>query len=372
MILLLSLLTLSPAQSPVVQIQPAKNPREVEVVAKLPTNVKDQIPEGILSQEQGEKWLRFSLVDPKSKKTGPAVLGKYQHKGKRLLFRPRFLLAHQQTYRAIFFTTGAGKPISADYVVPARQPTKPAIVTKVYPTAKVLPANNLKFYIYFSHPMRGGQEIFDQIYLLDEKGKKINAAWLYDELWDEKNQRLLLFIHPGRIKWGLMLRRLLGPVLLPGHTYTLVISGEMRDRKGQPLGKDYKIPFRTSEENRQRIDLSRWKTKAPTAGTTQPLHLTFPQPVDHMSLQRFLKITDAAGQEVAGGITISKQEKLWSFHPHRPWQRAVYTITVDGQLEDVAGNTPRLPFDVDLTGPQPPPQRLTIPFEPKKSTPARK
>ena len=70
--------------------------------------------------------------------------------------------------------TGPGNtPTSAEPCIE----TAPKVV-KIYPTADVLPANHLKFYIYFDRPMRGGKELFEQIVLVDDKGKEIDDAWL--------------------------------------------------------------------------------------------------------------------------------------------------------------------------------------------------
>jgi len=73
---------------------------------------------------------------------------------------------------------------------------------------------HLRFHIYFSKPMRGGQDIFEQIKILGPDGKEIDEAWLTDELWEDDDTHLILYIHPGRIKWGLLLRMLLGPGIL--------------------------------------------------------------------------------------------------------------------------------------------------------------
>src|SRR5262249_26529654 len=150
--------------------------------------------------------------------------------------------------------------------------------------------------------------------------------------------------------------------LLPDREYTLVIRGTMRDARGQPLGKEFRKKFRTTAEDHGRVDLAAWKVQAPAGGTHQPVVLTFPKPLDRMSLQRFLKVTDAAGQPVAGKVDVGSRECSWSFRPALPWGASAYTITVDGKLEDVAGNTPLRPFDMDLKAPVPPPQKLTIPF----------
>jgi hypothetical protein len=238
------------------------------------------------------------------------------------------------------------------------------VVAKIYPSADVLPANHLKFYIYFSQPMRGGQEIFSQIDILDAEGNVIADAWLADELWDETGQVLILYIHPGRIKWGVVLREVLGPVLLPGRNYTLVVRGTMVDANGRKLGKDVTKKFHTSAEDRARVNIGAWKIQPPRAGTSAPITVQFAQSLDHKSLERFLVVVDAKGKPVAGTKTAGKDEKSLSFAPTQPWISQEYRLVINGRLEDVAGNTPLRPFDLDLQAPALPAQRLDIPFRP--------
>jgi hypothetical protein len=41
-------------------------------------------------------------------------------------------------------------------------------------------------------------------------------------------------------------------------------------------------------------------------------------------------------------------ERSWSFTPEQSWRAASYTLVTDANLEDLAGNTPAKPFEVDL------------------------
>jgi len=229
----------------------------------------------------------------------------------------------------------------------------------------VLPANHLKFYIYFDRPMRGGKAIFNQIVLLDDRGKVIDDAWLIDEIWDEENNCLIIYIHPGRIKWGVDLRELLGPVLHEKRNYSLIIRGAWTDLDGNKIGKDYVKKFRTVAEDRVRIDLAPWKLAPVKAGTREPLTLSFPKSLDHRSLQRFLVVANDSDPHVNGAIAIGKDEKSWLFTPAQPWQNRAYRLEIAEELEDVAGNTPLRPFDMDLQSPKLPPQKMQIDFQPR-------
>jgi hypothetical protein len=351
------------------RIEPGPRATSVRVVAKLPADTA-RLPQGKLTQEQGEAWLKLALIDDETGKAGVAMFGSYERRGDQLLFTPRHSLLHAHRYRASF-GPAKGKTITAEYRVPPRPAAPAPVVEKVYPTADVLPANHLRFHIRFSRPMRGGKEIFQHIRILDAKGKEVVSPWLPDELWADDDRSLILYIHPGRIKWGLLLRMLLGPVLEPGRDYTLVIGTEVCDIDGRPLTRAFTKKFRTTAEDRTRINLSAWKLQAPTAGTRAPLVLAFPTSLDRLGLERRLKVLDSEGKEVGGRTEVGAGERSWAFHPASPWKVAAYRVEVDRELEDVAGNTPVRAFDVDLTVPAPPPQSLSLRFQPAPAAPAQ-
>jgi outer membrane protein assembly factor BamB len=332
------------------------------VVARLPAELAGKLPAARLTQEQGEAILTLSLLAARTKAPGPSMLGKYERAGLELTFTPRFPLSSGATYRARLHA--AGKTQSLDYTMPVPPAKAPPRVVKIYPSADVLPANQLRFYIYFDRPMRGGTGLFQHLAIVDDKGKEVEEPWLIDEIWDEENNCLILFIHPGRIKWGVELRTLMGPVLYEKRSYGLVVRGEWTDLEGNKLGKDTIKRFRTTPEDRVRIELGDWRLTAPKAGTRDALTLTLPKSVDYRSLQTGLTITSASNRTIPGAIAIGKDEKSWHFTPSQPWQAAPYRVNVSPDLEDVAGNTPVRPFDMDLLTPPRPAQKLHFAFEP--------
>jgi hypothetical protein len=361
--LLLCLLPLLPDPLPQPRIQADKDPTKVTVEAKLPADALKDLPAGKWTQDQGETWLRFAVV--KKDGTGLPMVGTYQRKDDLLSFVPRYPLEPGTLYRASF-GTDAAKAASSEYRVPERAQSAPATIVKILPSGDVLPANHLKLYVYFSAPMRGGRDIFDQICIIDADGNEVADPWLRDELWDEKDQVLIIYIHPGRIKWGLLLRETLGPVLLPDKDYSFVVRGTMLDAMGQKLGKDHVKKFRTTAEERTRIPMTGWKLQAPVAGSRQPLKVEFPRVLDHIGQEKFLVVKDAAGQVVKGTIAVGAGEKTWSFTPQEPWRAGEHGLHVDPRLEDVAGNTPVRPFDVDLKAPEQKAQSLVLKFTPGK------
>ena len=63
--------------------------------------------------------------------------------------------------------------------------------------------------------------------------------------------------------------------------------------------------------------------------------------------------TVAALNELAGAVEVADEETRWSFTPHDAWSAGRYALVVSTILEDRAGNSIRLPFEVDLNRPQP-------------------
>jgi hypothetical protein len=238
------------------------------------------------------------------------------------------------------------------------------VVEKVYPSGSELPANLLKFYIHFSKPMRESRDIFGHFHLLGPDGKEVEDPWRHTELWSADGKRLTLYFQPGRVKRGVNLREEIGPPLEPNRRYTLLIDDKLRDAEGQPLAKAYRKEFRTTAEEATRIRLEDWQVQPPPVGTTKPLVLQFPRPLDRALLERFLTITDAGDQPVQGRIEAGPQEKTWRFHPEQPWQQARHELAVDSRLEDLAGNTPLQAFDLDLEKTGEEAVRLRLPFRP--------
>lgn len=101
------------------------------------------------------------------------------------------------------------------------------------------------------------------------------------------------------------------------------------------------------------------------AHPAMPVEVRFPRPLDRALLSRSLAVTDAGGQPVPGTVEVGAKERSWSFVPAKSWAEGEHTITVDDRLEDLAGNTLRRPFGLNLKAP-PMREPLTLPFRVKK------
>jgi len=285
----------------------------------------------------------------------PAMLGSYALEGGTLIFRPRFPLAEGIRYRAVYRPTD-GAAVAKVFNGPARVARPATRVAQVYPSGDVLPANQLKLYIYFSAPMqRGG--VWSHIHLLDDSGRPVNLAFLEidQELWDARHQRLTVLFDPGRIKRGVAPEREIGPPIVSGNRYTLQIDRDILDAGGEPLRETWRKEFRGGPAVRSGIDLKDWQISAPAANSASTLVVDFPRPLDFALLEHAITVRGPDGP-ISGQVAVENDEGQWRFTPAQPWRPGDYELGVDGALEDLAGNRIGRPFDVDLSGP--PPRRI--------------
>lgn len=277
------------------------------------------------------------------------MLGRCEVRGGVLCFTPDYPLLPGRRYRACF-----GETVEI-FAVPLPE-APPPVVLRVYPSAGALPENLLRFYVYFSAPMRE-DEALQHVRLVDERGERgeeVPGALLdpHEELWDPGRTRLTLLLDPGRVKTGLGAHNKLGRALRAGHSYRLVIDRGWRDARGEPSRGVFEKPFQVVAAAVRALEVARWRLEAPTAGSTEPLRLRFPAPLDHALLGLCLRVRgpvgageSAEGSEVAGRAEGEGEETGWRFTPAAPWLAGAYSVEVDARLEDVAGNNLRGPFD---------------------------
>ncbi len=323
----------------------ASKPAHVEVVASDPA---------VWSSHSQEVWESILTLSADGQST--SVVGTYRVEGNRLIYQSQFGLVGGVTYRVRFDPSPLlNKPTlpQVETFAVLQSPSQPrAAVTRVLPSADVLPCNQLKFYVFFSHPMREG-DVFENLQILNKDGTPIATPFREVELWNEDNTRLTLYIHPGRIKRGIKLREEIGPVLEPNQTYTLVIGKGLVDADGGKLVAPFRKTFKTTADDRTQPDIKHWELVPPPADTKQPLKIRFNETLDYALLQRMIGVEASNGQRVTGKISVDDHERHWRFTPSTAWTAGTYRIVVDTLLEDMAGNSLRKPFEVNTDAPPP-------------------
>lgn len=299
------------------------------------------------------RWEKVLFLAVAGGKSGAAkrlvpMVGRYVLDRQSVTFIPGPALTPGVRYQAIFdpgmAPGGRSRPLAAEYVPRAAAPRAAASVAAVYPAQSELPANLLKFYVYFDRPMAEG-EVFRRVRLLNETGTEVVEAFREVELWSTDHRRLTLWVNPGRTKRSLGLSEAMGPVLEPRRRYALVIDAGLPDQHGAPMARGFRKTFRTTAPDRVQPDMARWALRLPRAGSTAPLAVTFPEPMDRALALRTLRIEDAGGRVVAGRSRLDENGQSWRFIPDSAWRPAPHRLTADPALEDLAGNSLERPFE---------------------------
>lgn len=268
------------------------------------------------------------------------MFGSYAVENGELTFRPRYPLAPGVTYVASFRTGGIDVQARVDG--PSKPTAAQTRIVAIYPSSPVLPSNQLKLYLLFSAAMQGGEEIFSRIHLVDSSGTPAHLPFVSQELWNRDYTRLTLIFDPGRIKRGVKPNVDMGPVLVEGKHYTLIVDRDMKDGNGNPLSETFRHDFAAGPAERRAIDLKLWRLSEPHAGTVEPLEITFDRPLDYALLGDSLEIPGVSGKAAIGA-----GETEWRFQPEQPWQPGEHQLVIRTALEDLAGNRIGRPFDVD-------------------------
>src|SRR5262249_18661901 len=257
----------------------------------------------------------------------PPLLGTYTVDQGTLVFRPNFPITPGVRYRAVFRVPGVS-PVEKTFDGPPKETTPLASVVQIYPSGNILPSNQLRLYIYFSAPMSRGVAA-QYIHVLDEKGNVLQgpeSVFLRSqELWDPAFERLTMTFDPGRIKRGLTSNQTIGPPIMEGKRYTLVIDREWPDARGVSMVEGFRKSFRGGPAQRTPLDPKLWELTAPKAGTSDPVVVAFPNPMNYALLQRMLVVSGPGGN-VAGTINVARAEAEWRFTPTAAWPAGDYRL----------------------------------------------
>jgi len=287
------------------------------------------IPEDQLGRIYGtdarEAWnaiLKISVgADP------AAAVGQYAIEENRIRFTPMFPLDRGRQYH-VTFTPPGGQPVSTTVGLPAADTTPTTLVTQVYPTAGVLPQNQRRFYLDFSAPMER-RSALDLVHLVDGTGKDLKDAFLplTADAWNEDRTRYTVGLDPDRGS------------LVTGQSYTLILDGQWLDGHGLSLKQGFRRTFTVGAPDQDPPDPKTWKIAPPAAATTDPLIVTFPEPLDHGVLIRALSVVGTNGKPLAGEAIVGPGELTWEFTPDEPWKAGAHNLATLPILEDLAGHS---------------------------------
>lgn len=316
------------------------------------------VPENIVNLIEShnftfEEWSSFYHV--KTNPNGPAVLGSYKIVDNHLAFTPKFLPDSKVPYIVTFSYPNLAQLLSSQLteqaiysdVVSFEPPetTQPEI-TSVIPNLEIVPANLLRFYVFFSAPM-GLENPYDFITIEDKDGNGLVDPFVIvpEGLWNIDRTRLTLLLHPGRIKQGVGPNMTEGDILRAGNVYTLKIDDKWKGASGEALKGSFSRQINASNPLRKAINVNLWALKAEEQNQIGILTIVTDHPLDQPLAKRMLFIRNKEGRILPSQVEFTGPEEmkiLW-----RPDGSTELELHIDPRLEDVCGNTPLYAFDLE-------------------------
>ena len=344
-----------------IEINTATRPVTIDVIG-VPADT-------LRTLERAQRDASATVLHVSVGKDQPGMLGSWAIVDRRVRFTPMFPFDAGRPYEVVFTPPG-GPPLMATVSLPAHDMTPTTVVSNVFPTADVVPENQLRLYVHFSAPMgrKGGLE---HVHLLDADGKEVKDPFLPldTEFWNGDRTRYTVFFDPGRVKRGIKPNRDMGPSLTEGRTYTLVVDDGWLDGENRKLKGTFTRTFRVGPPDLKPLDPKTWTLSTPKAGSTDPLVVTFPEALDHGLLLRAMSVVGPDGKAIDGRMQVGDKELTWTFAPQSAWRAGSHALVVASSLlEDLAGNRIGRPFEVDQfdrADRAPEPQKTSIPFVPR-------
>jgi hypothetical protein len=219
----------------------------------------------------------------------------------------------------------AGTRLAADDVV-----THIPHAIAVYPAARWIPANILRFHIAFSEPASGAFERSD-LHLVGRDGRRIKNAFLNrgEDLWSSDGKRLTVRMMPDLIKRGMGTVAERAPALVPGRRYRLdITTGGVR----------YSQIFAVNPPKFEPLDERRWFVTRAPAGSSHLLVLLFDRVMDAATVADEVMVVGPDGERIGGRCEITPDGRKMRFHPTRRWRVGEHLILFSRRLEDVCGN----------------------------------
>ncbi|WP_420317486.1 hypothetical protein [Ekhidna sp.] len=318
----------------------------------VPEDVVDLINQQDFSFNE---WSSFFYVQ--TSPGGPAVLGNYSIADNHLSFKPKFLPDPKINYLVTFSYPKLSQLLSeeieevSEYTdVASFEPpetSQPEVISFI-PELDEVPANLLRFYVYFSAPMSLLQNPYDFITIEDSNGKTLVDPFVIipEGLWNINHTRLTLLLHPGRVKQGVGPNMTLGDVLRAGNSYTLKIDDEWLGASGAKLKSSFAQTINASNPLRGAMNINSWALQSQKSNIGI-LTIVTDHPLDQPLAKRMLFIRGASGQILPSRVEFDNPEKLkiyWKLDDSEELE-----LLIDPRLEDVCGNTPHYAFDLEGT-----------------------
>ena len=288
------------------------------------------------------KVLKGEVVDDLQRKDTPAIIGTIATDSTHTTFTPLVQFDHDTPYTLIYNQHVFYFKIDRD------EDELPLTVTGIYPNTKQVPANILKWYIEFSKPVNP-VKIYDHIQFLDQDEELIDRSILNlgAPLLSPDGKLLTVWVEPGRQKRLLGPNQHLGSVFESDRTYTLLVSNSLKDKQGMSMEASISHSFTTIKPDRIKPSIQQWQVGEIPSGTVQPLVINCEEILDYGSLLDAISI-NYEGKQIDGKLRYNSELKKIIYTPKESWQKGKYTINIEHQLEDLAGNNLAYLFDRNI------------------------
>ena len=218
---------------------------------------------------------------------------------------------------------------------------KPALSPRIFPRARVLPANTLRFYIHFPRPAEAYFDR-DQLWLLDEEDEAVRDPFLLlsQELWSPDGRRLTVLMEPGRIKRGLGKDPSHEPALVVGRAFSLVVTA---------LGQTARHTFLVNDPVLEAVNETCWRLVSPTVASLDAAVVHFDRVMDAALCEDEIGVLTSSGEVIQTRVSLAPDGTSAQVVPSHPWRAGEHRLVLSERLEDVCGNRLGEALDHDLS-----------------------
>ena len=286
-----------------------------------------------LKQEEPQVLLALFLITANEPSEIP-VSGEYIWDESKLSFQPISNLGNGLLF-SVQYKTPDGIVEQRIYRTPKAilLHAAPPQVLKVFPESDVLPENILCFHVRFDRPMFKDHDAYKKARIFCD-GVEVPLVWKHVSHWTQDGQLLVLMVHPGRVKRGISY---LGKAFESGKEYTLVIEREIPDPQGRTLVTTFKKEFKVTKADHQVPKIKKSKISFPKTSGSEPIRLSFSEPMDFACMIEGVEVIDEEGQLVSVKIE-HLSDHQYTVTPTGIWSSGTHQLVFDKVVSDLSGN----------------------------------
>jgi hypothetical protein len=207
--------------------------------------------------------------------------------------------------------------------------TTGADAAQIYPSGPSVPENLLRLEVRLDQPLDRAP---DEAAFSLRRGccEVLEDALLQQPLLSRDGRWVTLYMHPGRVKSGLVAHDRAGRAVTAGQSLRLTVAADVA---GKTVTREWQVEVAVSTP----IDVGSWRIKAPSSRSRVGVMVRMDRPIGARSAG-LLAVTDGRGRALRGHASLMPGEQVWRFVPESAWAPGGYFVVVHPGVEDVAGN----------------------------------